>query len=707
MRPAPPCAGLKHPRRYTYDTSSYLLRLSDTLGRTWWDQPVYDHLDRVTSVRKGASHVTTRHYRPTDGLLDQIDTPTIQAMSFRYDGLGNLVNRSDTGVAESYGYDLLNRLEKRNNTTIAAYQPNGNLTSKTDVASQAVTINAYDAAAVANPADTTAVRNLPHAVAQYTFNAQTINLKYDLNGNLLTRQNATTGETWSMKWTGFDKPRWMARTETGTSGPLVRGSEFHYNARRSRVIQREFDSLSGTAPNQTPLHYNRKRLYALGSTLELNYTNQNTDKTSAAQNWQLDTVRIYVPGPDGIIGAREFEPARTAQQEKAIVYHYDHLGSIVATTLHRTGELATDDTGKPGKFSEDAWGQRRNPYTWSGPPQTSGPNASDDGGADSVTPRGYTGHEMLDDLGLVHMNGRIYDPLLGRFLSADLLVQNTGNLQAYNRYSYVMNNPLTLIDPTGFLNETAFGDQLAEDGTAGASFLGEMESQSAAGWTYKSFSDYNGPTGSINGTVGGVTDHDHNTVYIQDKGRESEIVNHAVHETGHEGQSSATTVGQYRSNEKGAFRKEAQYTIDAGRPDSDLTKREKNSQTGKKEYRVDDAAIDTRIDDAYDLKNANPNTKVAGTNLNDSKFSRVEVVNVRMIRLAYTASTAEAAAKQANAAARQAEKAAKKADPAHKAEAEAKAKEARSAADDAAAKAKAARQQAEEERKRLKKERGY
>jgi hypothetical protein len=48
------------------------------------------------------------------------------------------------------------------------------------------------------------------------------------------------------------------------------------------------------------------------------------------------------------------------------------------------------------------------------------------------------------------MNGRIYDPLLGRFLSADLVVQFPGNLQSYNRYSYVENNPLTRFDPTGW-----------------------------------------------------------------------------------------------------------------------------------------------------------------------------------------------------------------------------------------------------------------
>jgi hypothetical protein len=57
------------------------------------------------------------------------------------------------------------------------------------------------------------------------------------------------------------------------------------------------------------------------------------------------------------------------------------------------------------------------------------------------------------------MNGRIYDPLLGRFLSADLMVPHPGNLQSYNRYSYVGNNPLSLVDPSGFEDWTP--DELA------------------------------------------------------------------------------------------------------------------------------------------------------------------------------------------------------------------------------------------------------
>ncbi len=48
------------------------------------------------------------------------------------------------------------------------------------------------------------------------------------------------------------------------------------------------------------------------------------------------------------------------------------------------------------------------------------------------------------------MNGRVYDPLIGRFLSGDPLIDDPMNGQNYNRYSYVLNNPTNLTDPTGF-----------------------------------------------------------------------------------------------------------------------------------------------------------------------------------------------------------------------------------------------------------------
>jgi hypothetical protein len=54
------------------------------------------------------------------------------------------------------------------------------------------------------------------------------------------------------------------------------------------------------------------------------------------------------------------------------------------------------------------------------------------------------------------MNGRIYDPTLGRFLQADPYIQAPKNSQSYNRYSYVLNNPLSFTDPSGYFFDKLF-----------------------------------------------------------------------------------------------------------------------------------------------------------------------------------------------------------------------------------------------------------
>ena len=65
--------------------------------------------------------------------------------------------------------------------------------------------------------------------------------------------------------------------------------------------------------------------------------------------------------------------------------------------------------------------------------------------------RGYTGHEHLPWFGLINMNARLYDPVVGRFLSPDPIVQDPTNSQNFNRYSYCLNNPLKYTDPSGFV----------------------------------------------------------------------------------------------------------------------------------------------------------------------------------------------------------------------------------------------------------------
>lgn len=66
------------------------------------------------------------------------------------------------------------------------------------------------------------------------------------------------------------------------------------------------------------------------------------------------------------------------------------------------------------------------------------------------TLRGFTGHEHVDDVRLIHMNGRMYDYQLGRFLSVDPVIQFPANSQSLNPYSYIMNNPLSGRDPSGY-----------------------------------------------------------------------------------------------------------------------------------------------------------------------------------------------------------------------------------------------------------------
>jgi RHS repeat-associated protein len=64
--------------------------------------------------------------------------------------------------------------------------------------------------------------------------------------------------------------------------------------------------------------------------------------------------------------------------------------------------------------------------------------------------RGYTDHEHMNRTGFVHMNGRVYDPRIGRFLSPDPYVPHPMLSQSFNRYAYVLNRPLSLVDPSGF-----------------------------------------------------------------------------------------------------------------------------------------------------------------------------------------------------------------------------------------------------------------
>ncbi|MCV9930947.1 FG-GAP-like repeat-containing protein [Flavobacterium sp. LS1R47] len=128
-----------------------------------------------------------------------------------------------------------------------------------------------------------------------------------------------------------------------------------------------------------------------------------------------------------------------ATQEQTLYLHRDYQGSILAIT-DETGTLLE-------KRQFDAWGAIIKVQDGTGNTLT----------GLTILDRGYTGHEHLQSVGLIHMNGRLYDPKLHRFLQPDNYVQDPGNTQNYNRYGYVLNNPLKYIDPSGELSLKSIG----------------------------------------------------------------------------------------------------------------------------------------------------------------------------------------------------------------------------------------------------------
>ena len=146
----------------------------------------------------------------------------------------------------------------------------------------------------------------------------------------------------------------------------------------------------------------------------------------------------------------------------------DRLGSVVTLTNHNNlimEHRSFDPFGKPRYGTMQA-----------------SPSATlwNVAGGTPFTMRGFTDHEHIDEAQLIHMNGRVYDYNLGRFLSVDPFIQEPGNSQSLNPYSYIMNNPLAGTDPSGYVSVGNLG--LAEGG-AFCGFICAVNRTILAGFT--------------------------------------------------------------------------------------------------------------------------------------------------------------------------------------------------------------------------------
>ena len=350
----------------------------------------------------------TRRYTFTDyglptGRKAESASVVYQDFSYTFDPhKPNLLSRKDKtrNINEDFVYDGFDRLTGFGNETVA-YDEKGNITEKSDVGT-------YE---YARP-------DKPYAVT-----------------DVLTAENAVSVEPQNITYTSFLRPNRISE------GDIT--AQFAYNAAADRV------KMSVTDNDKTVLVR-----YYLGNCYELEIEGNNSKET-------LYLSGDYYSAPAALVKYSIFADTGTADSGAAVglngigmeepsidfddtgedmpnseLYFImrDYLGSITHIVSASTGKIVQE-------LSYDAWGRLRDPATQQIYPHGTEPPL--------FLGRGFTGHEHLPWFGLINMNARLYDPVLGRFLSPDPFVQNFDWLQNYNRYSYALNNPLCYIDEDG------------------------------------------------------------------------------------------------------------------------------------------------------------------------------------------------------------------------------------------------------------------
>jgi RHS repeat-associated protein len=440
---------------YVYSATGYLKQVNGG-GSNGFTQTVsyevlaMDAQGHITQYKQGNQVTTVKAYNEATGKLtgqtatkDGQATGNVLNQSYTYDSLGNLTTRADNspgvGTQESFSYDSLNRLTLNTllggavsppTTTEVMYDARGNILYKSDVGRYwydgqrpnrmtNVTLETAPGAQIAF----TGTRQLTYAFDDYKSGAQSVNgvtvgngnLEYTVSLDAVNSRHTYRGET----YTSFNMPATITfgNMSGSTAGPVDRNLAFVYGPEHQRIKQ---TVVGGPNPGTT-WYLNGEDSLGLSYEKEIKGTGITENKHYVSAGGVVFALFV---SRTGTLGST---PATATSY-----FHGDHLGSIVAIS---------DETGAVvERMAFDAWGKRR---FVNGTPDV----------LDSIvgynTDRGYTMHEHLDEMGVIHMNGRIYDPLIGRFMSADPFIQHVDDLQNYNRYAYVRNNPLAITDPSG------------------------------------------------------------------------------------------------------------------------------------------------------------------------------------------------------------------------------------------------------------------
>ena len=395
--------------RHSADGSAVLL----------WQALRQDAEGRIVQEQYAGGLATQRSHNAHTGRLEAVASgslaggtvsPSHQDDTYRYDALGNLTYRAQMSgsgglLQEGFDYDALNRLQSatvNGATDTATYDEVGSLQSKSHVGSYSYP-----------PSGAGSVR--PHAVSGIAGTVAGLanpQFSYDANGSM------TSGLNRSYTWMAGGQPATIDKLGGGTA---VQRTAFVYGADHERLRQTVSPVSAGSVGTATTtIHY-------AGAIEKEEDTAANTTTIRTSLPGGLGYVEEKIPGTAVAPTAAGVQNAR--------FFLKDHLGSATAIVDEARQVLQ--------RLSYDAWGRRRNPDGTADSWSSLGTIANNQDNS------GYTGHETLDQLGLVHMNARLYDPITGRHVSADPTVPDPGDAQAFNRYSYVLNNALAFVDPTG------------------------------------------------------------------------------------------------------------------------------------------------------------------------------------------------------------------------------------------------------------------
>ncbi len=380
-------------------------------------------LNLIAAAKANGIINETREYAPETGqmllVLAETDASSSQRhrIAYEYDDFGNLERqlveniRSGSVIEseETYLYDDVHRLtlssqliDGVSSSVSYAYDAVGNITSKGDFGS------GFAYGDISRTTDNAG----PNAVISVNKNTGgTATYQYDLNGNM------TSGDGKTLTYNAFNKPL------TITKGSIT--STFSYGADQMRYKQVKTGLPSGT---ETTIY------------IDKSYEEIIQDGVTKKRSYLGDAiVTETIGGPDAGF--------------KIGFVHRDRLGSVVTIT-DENGDVVDnksfDPFGKPRKGTFETV----SPATLTAVRDL---EIATGEAYEEHSRRGFTDHEHLDDAELIHMNGRVYDYNLGRFLSVDPFIQEPGNSQSMNPYSYIMNNPLAGTDPSGYEASTGGG----------------------------------------------------------------------------------------------------------------------------------------------------------------------------------------------------------------------------------------------------------